>query len=81
VSKLQRGLTHLNLNNHILKFNENTIYLTEVLLLAFIIVQLFALNGQKIETYPYVVDKKYDTFEMQLRGKFVYGCQTPHKRI
>jgi hypothetical protein len=38
----------------------------EVLLLAFIIVQLFALNGQKnIETYPYVVDKKYDTFEIR----------------
>jgi hypothetical protein len=37
-----------------------------VLLLAFIIVQLFALNGQKnIETYPYVVDKKYDTFEIR----------------
>jgi hypothetical protein len=36
--------------------------------------------AKNIETYPYVVDKKYDTFETA-RGKFVYGCQTLHKRI
>jgi hypothetical protein len=39
------------------------------------------MGKKNIETYPYVVDKKYDTFEIQLRGKFVYGCQTLHKRI
>lgn len=37
-----------------------------VILLIFIIVQLFAINGQKnIETYSYVVTKKYDTFEIR----------------
>lgn len=37
-----------------------------VILLAFIIIQLFAMNGQRnIETYPYVVNKKYDTFEIR----------------
>ena len=37
-----------------------------VILLAFIIVQLFAMRGQRnIETYPYVVNKKYDTFEIR----------------
>lgn len=37
-----------------------------VVLLAFIIVQLYAINGQKnIETYPYVVNKKYDAFEIR----------------
>lgn len=37
-----------------------------IILLAFIILQIFAMNGQKnIETYPYVVVKKYDTFEIR----------------
>lgn len=37
-----------------------------VILLIFIIVQLFAINGQKnIETYSYVVTKKYDAFEIR----------------
>jgi hypothetical protein len=37
-----------------------------VILLAFIIIQLYAINGQRnIETYPYVVNKKYDAFEIR----------------
>lgn len=37
-----------------------------VVLLAFIVVQLFAMKGQKnIETYPYIVNKKYDSFEIR----------------
>jgi hypothetical protein len=37
-----------------------------VILLAFTLIQLFAMNGQRtIETYPYVVDKKYETFEIR----------------
>ena len=37
-----------------------------VILLAFIIVQLYAINGQRnIETYPYVVNKKYEAFEIR----------------
>jgi hypothetical protein len=37
-----------------------------VLLLAFIIVQLYAMNSQKsIETYPYKVNKKYASFEIR----------------
>ena len=37
-----------------------------VILIAFIIVQLFAMSGQRnIETYPYEVNKKYDTFEIR----------------
>ena len=37
-----------------------------VILLIFIIVQLFAIDGQKnIETYSYVVTKKYDAFEIR----------------
>jgi hypothetical protein len=37
-----------------------------VILLAFIIVQLYAINGQRnIETYPYEVNKKYDDFEIR----------------
>ncbi|WP_016988426.1 SOUL family heme-binding protein [Flavobacterium sp. ACAM 123] len=37
-----------------------------VVLLAFVAVQLYAMNEQKsIETYPYVVNKKYDTFEIR----------------
>ena len=37
-----------------------------IVLLAFVIIQLFALKSQKnIETYPYVVTKKYDGFEIR----------------
>jgi len=37
-----------------------------ILFLIFIIVQLFAMSGQRnIEMYPYVVDKEYDTFEIR----------------
>jgi len=37
-----------------------------VILAAFIIVQLFAFNSQRnIETYPYEVHKKYDSFEIR----------------
>ena len=37
-----------------------------IILIAFVVVQLFAFNSQRnIETYPYVVDKKYDTFEIR----------------
>jgi hypothetical protein len=40
--------------------------LLAVVLLAFLIVQLYAINGQKnIETYPYVVNKKYNAFEIR----------------
>lgn len=37
-----------------------------VIILAFVIVQIFASRGQRdIEKYPYVVDKKYETFEIR----------------
>ena len=37
-----------------------------VILIAFIVVQFFAFNSQRnIETYTYVVNKKYDTFEIR----------------
>lgn len=37
-----------------------------IILIAFVIIQLFAMRGQNnIETYPYVVDKKYDRFEIR----------------
>lgn len=37
-----------------------------VILLAFILTQLFVMNSQRnIETYPYVVNKKYDRFEIR----------------
>ena len=36
------------------------------IILTFIIIQVFAMKGQSnIETYPYVVNKKYDTFEIR----------------
>lgn len=35
-----------------------------ILILAFIVIQLFALNSQRgIETYSYTINKKYETFE------------------
>lgn len=37
-----------------------------ILTLIFLLIQLFAIRGQRnIETYPYVVDKKYDAFEVR----------------
>ena len=37
-----------------------------VILIAFVVLQLFAMKGQRnIETYPYVVQKKYDLFEIR----------------
>lgn len=37
-----------------------------VILIAFIVLQLFAIKGQRnIETYPYIVKTKYDTFEIR----------------
>ena len=37
-----------------------------VILIAFVLVQLFAMKGQRnIETYPYFVQKKYDIFEIR----------------
>lgn len=42
------------------------IIILSIILFAFISIQLFALKGQKnIETYPYVVQKEYDTFEVR----------------
>jgi hypothetical protein len=40
--------------------------LLAVVILAFIVVQLYAINGQRnIETYPYVIKKKYNAFEIR----------------
>ena len=37
-----------------------------VILIAFVVLQLFAMKGQRnIETYPYFVQKKYDIFEIR----------------
>ena len=37
-----------------------------VILIAFVVIQLFAFNSQRnIETYPYAIIKKYDTFEIR----------------
>ena len=37
-----------------------------LILIIFTIVQIFAMKGKRnIETYPYVVDKKYETFEIR----------------
>ncbi len=45
---------------------EILLILPGVILLAFIIIQLFAMSGQRnIETYPYIVNKKYDNFEIR----------------
>ena len=42
------------------------IILLGVVFLAFFFVQIFAMSGQKnIETYPYSVSKKYDSFEIR----------------
>jgi len=52
--------THLNKKMKIL------IIFLAVICIAFVIIQLFALRSQNnIETYPYVVNKKYDTFEIR----------------
>lgn len=44
-----------------------TIYIIlGIILIAFVILQLYAMNAQKnIETYPYIVNKKYDEFEIR----------------
>jgi hypothetical protein len=40
--------------------------LIALIFLGFIIIQIFAMNGQRnIETYPYKIDKKYDKFEIR----------------
>ena len=40
--------------------------LLSLLLIAFVIIQVFAIKGQQnIETYTYKVNKKYDTFEIR----------------
>ena len=40
--------------------------LLTLMLVAFVIIQIFAMNGQKnIEMYTYQVNKKYDTFEIR----------------
>jgi hypothetical protein len=45
---------------------KSLVIIVAVVLLAFIIVQLYAINGQRdIETYPYVVNKKYNAFEIR----------------
>ena len=45
---------------------KNLLIVLGVILLVFIIIQLYAINGQRnIETYPYVVDKKYEAFEIR----------------
>lgn len=37
-----------------------------LVLLAFVIIQFFAMSGQRnIESYPYTVEKKYDSFEIR----------------
>ena len=37
-----------------------------LILIAFVVTQIFAFNSQRnIETYPYVVNKKYETFEIR----------------
>ncbi|WP_020568142.1 SOUL family heme-binding protein [Neolewinella persica] len=37
-----------------------------LLFIAFVVVQIFAMNGQRnIETYPYVVEKQYESFEIR----------------
>jgi hypothetical protein len=53
-------IIHLNSKMKIL------LILLGVIFIIFVIVQLFAMRGQRnIETYPYVVNKKYDTFEIR----------------
>tara|TARA_B110000046_G_scaffold63181_1_gene70607 strand:+ start:23259 stop:23870 length:612 start_codon:yes stop_codon:yes gene_type:complete len=53
-----------------------------VISVAFVVVQLFAANGQKnIETYPYVVYKKYDTFEIrQYEASLFTSVKLPMKK-
>jgi hypothetical protein len=70
---------HFKLNNHILTKNKWKYYLSHSSNpLAFIIVvQLYAMNEQRsIETYPYVVNKKYDTFETVATEASLFTCQT-----
>ena len=47
--------------------------LLAVIFIAFVIVQLFALKSQRnIETYPYVIIKKHDTFEIRSYEKTLF---------
>jgi len=42
------------------------IFILVLIIVAFFVSQIFAMRGQKnIETYPYVVEKKYDKFEIR----------------
>jgi hypothetical protein len=44
-----------------------------VLLIAFVVTQLFAYNSQRnIETYPYSINKKYDSFEIRNYEKTLF---------
>jgi hypothetical protein len=53
-------IKHLNSKMKIL------VILLGVIFITFVIVQLFAIRSQRnIETYPYIVNKKYDTFEIR----------------
>lgn len=53
-----------------------------VVILAFFIVQVFALRGQRnIETYPYVVDRKYGSFEIRsYEASLFTSVKLPAKR-
>ena len=55
-----------NKKTKLLKQMKILIFVFGIILIGFIVVQLFALNSQRnIETYEYVVNKKYDTFEIR----------------
>ena len=55
-----------NKKTKLLKQMKILIFVFAIILIGFIVVQLFALNSQRnIETYEYVVNKKYDTFEIR----------------
>jgi hypothetical protein len=68
---VQRFLTAKTLvviknRRHKFKTMKILLILVGIIFLAFIIIQLFAKRGQRnIETYPYVINKKYNTFEIR----------------
>ncbi len=44
-----------------------------VIFIAFVVIQIFAFNSQRnIETYPYVINKKYNTFEIRSYEKTLF---------
>lgn len=44
-----------------------------IIILVFVVIQIFAVRGQSnIETYPYVVIKKYDAFEIRSYGASLF---------